>query len=158
MRQGLKFFCSLFFQLTVDFLTRSDADTGTAHAQLVGSLETITNLINFNGTLLIIDVEKCDFDEENHENSNTQPSPRFIFTNERKKYTGSGSREIVKALEELGMEDIDVVGDQHFQFDVKQGKKAMLGWMERYFLLKAKRGMVYEERFCQRQGGLCGGV
>ena len=138
-------------QLAVDFFSNYYADEDTKHEQLVSSLDTITNLINPNGTLLIIDVEKRE--EEYGQDADAHSCG---FANERLKYTGSGSAEIVKALEELGMEDIDVVGDQHFHFQVKQGDKAdspMLSWMETYFLLKAKRGSVYEQRLFQRCEG-----
>ena len=44
------------------------------------------------------------------------------------------------------MEDVDVLGDQYFRFEVQQADASGLGWTERYFFVRARRGVLYEER------------
>ena len=128
-------------QLAVDFFTREDADGDMKHEQLVRSLEVMINLIETNGTLLIIDVDKCD---EDCYDEHSPGSPH-----EGLKNTGHGSKDIVKALEELGMEDIAVIRDQKFLFEAKQSSgpdSPTFRRKETYFVLKAKRGPLLETR------------
>ena len=106
------------------------------------------NLVEANGTLLIIDVEKYDEGCNSHADSHSPGSPR-----EGLKVTGHGSRDIEKALEELGMEDIAVLVEQDFLFEIKGGSgpdSPALRRQEEYFVVKAKRGPMFEERALQR--------
>ena len=135
-------------QLAVDFFTHEDVDEDAKHAELVRALDVMINVLQENGTLLIIDVEKCDedcyLDADSH-------SPGF--PHEGLKVTGHGSKDIEKALEELGMEDIAILVDKDFLFEVKGGSgtdSPALRRKETYFVVKAKRGPVFEERAFQR--------
>ena len=111
------------------------------------------NLLQADGILLIIDVEKCDEDCYPDADSHTPGSPH-----EGLKVTGHGSKDIEKALEELGMEDIAVLVDEDFLFEVKGGNgpdSPTLKTKETYFAVKAKRGLVFEERVLQRSESSC---
>ena len=133
-------------QLAVDFFSRVDVDEDMKHEQLVRALEVMTNLIETDGTLLIIDIDKCD--EDCYADSHSPGSPH-----EGLKVTGHGSKDIVKALEELGMKDIAVIGDQHFLFEAEQGSgpdSLTLRREETYFVLKAKRGPLLETRLSRK--------
>lgn len=138
-------------QLAVDFFTHEDILEYEKHEELVQALDVMINLIDANGTLLIIDVEKCDEncypDADSHSPGSAQ---------EGLKVTGHGSKDIIKALEKLGMEDIAVVGDQDFLFEAKNRSGAdspILRRKETYFVLKAKRGSLFEKKFSQRHEG-----
>ena len=135
-------------QLAVDFFTHEDVDEDSKKEELVRSLDVMINLLQANGILLIIDVEKCD--EECYQDA-VYDSPSFAH--EGLKSTGHGSRDLVKALEELGMEDVAVLGNQEFLVDVKPGSGSDFPESkekEIYFALKAKRGAMFEERLAQR--------
>ena len=109
------------------------------------------NLLHVNGTLLIIDVEKCDEDCYSHVDSPSPGSPH-----EGLKVTGHGSKDIEKALEELGMEDIAILVEEDFLFEVVGGgtpDSPALRRKEEYFVVKAKRGPLFEERVLQRSEG-----
>ena len=137
-------------QLAVDFFTHEDVDEDAKHAELVRALDIMINLLQEDGTLLIIDVEKCDDDCSPDADSHSPGSPH-----EGLKVTGHGSKDIEKALEELGMEDIAVLVDEDFLFEVKGGSGSdspALRRKETYFVAKAKRGPVFEERVLQRSG------
>lgn len=54
------------------------------------------------------------------------------------------------------MEDVAVIGDQHFLFEAKHGSgpdAPTIRRTEMYFVLRAKRGALFEKRFCQRMKG-----
>ena len=116
------------------------------------SLDVMIDLIQENGTLLIIDVEKCD--EESYQDGDllsSESPPEGLKT------FGHGSRDIAKALEELGMEEIAIMGNQHFLFEAKRGSGAdspTIRRKETYFALKAKRGPVFKKRQLQRSKSL----
>ena len=138
-------------QLAVDFFTHEDVDDDAKHEELVRSLDVMVDLINKNGTLLIIDVEKCDEDCYPDLDSHSPGAPH-----EGLKVTGHGSKAIAKALRDLGMEKIAIIGDQHFLFEAKQqsGPDApALRRKETYFVLKAKRGPLFEKRLRQTHEG-----
>ena len=131
-------------QLAVDFFTHEYVDDDAKHEELVRSLAVMVDLINQDGTLLIIDVEKCDEDCDADGDSHAPGAPH-----EGLKVTGHGSNAIAKALGDLGMEGIAVIRDQHFLFEAKQrsGSDApALRRKETYFVLKAKRGPLFEKR------------
>ena len=136
------------FQLTIDFFTHEDVDDYTKHKELVRALDVMVNLIQVNGSLLIVDVEKCD-DDCSQGTGSRSPGSR----QEGLKVTGHGSKDIQKALEELGMEDITVLVDENFLFEAKRGSgphSPVLRREETYFVLIAKRGPMFEERLSQR--------
>ena len=131
-------------QLAVDFFTHEGIPEAIKHKQLVKSLDVMINLIDENGTLLIIDIEKCDKGCSFGAASHSPGSPHDGL-----KVTGHGSKDIIKALEELGMEDIAIIGDQQLFFEAKLGSGPDPPTMRRkdsYFVLKAKRGAIYERR------------
>ena len=112
------------------------------------ALDVMINLLKVDGTLLIIDVEKYDEGYSSHADSHSRGSPH-----EGLKVTGHGSKDIEKALEELGMEDIAVLVEEDFLFEVKGGSgpdSPALRSKEEYFVVKAKRGPMFEERALQR--------
>ena len=142
-------------QLAVDFFTHEDVDEDAKYEELVRALDVMTNLLQENGTLLIVDVEKSDDDCYPDADSH---SPGF--PHEGMKVTGHGSKNIKKALEELGMEDIAVLVDQNFLFEVKgeTGPDSPAPRRkETYFVVKGKRGPVFEERNFQRPESSSGG-
>lgn len=131
-------------QLAVDFFAQERYPEDIKHKQLIKSLEVMINLVGENGALLVIDIEKCDRDCSK---GAAMYSPGSHH--EGLKFTGHGSKDIVKTLEELGMEDIAVIGDQRFLFEAKHGSgpdAPMIRRNELYFVLKAKRGALYERR------------
>ena len=135
-------------QLAVDFFTHEDVDEDVKQVELVRALDVMINVLQENGTLLIIDVEKCDEDCYPDADSHSPGSPH-----EGLKVMGHGSKDIEKALEELGMEDIAVLVDKDFLFEVKGGSgpdSPPLRRKETYFVVKAKRGPLFEERVLQR--------
>ena len=137
-------------QLAIDFFTHTDVDDEEKHKELMRALDVIVSLIEQNGTLLIIDVEKCEDYEDilGDEDLHSPGSPH-----EGLKTFGHGSKDITRALEELEMEDIASMGNQHFLFEVKRGKEPdspTIRRKETYFALKAKRGLRFENRLSQR--------
>lgn len=116
----------------MDFFTHESIPEDNKHKQLVRSLNVMIDLINPNGTLLIIDIEKWNLEHSKRDAALYSPtSPHGGL-----KLDGHGGKNIVKALEELGMEDIKVVEDQPFLFEVKHGSGRMrLGFGERRFTL-----------------------
>ena len=138
-------------QLAVDFFTHEDVDEDAKHAELVRALDVMINVLQENGILLIIDVEKCGEDCYPDADSHSPGSPH-----EGLKVTGHGSKDIEKTLEELGMEDIAILGDEVFLFEVKGGSgpdsPILFREKETYFVVKAKRGPAFEERALQRSG------
>ena len=136
------------FQLAVDFLTHEDVGEDAKHEELVRALDVIINVLLENGTLLIIDIEKCDEDCHLDTDAHSPGSPHEGF-----KVTGHGSKAIEKALDELGMEDIAVLVDEDFQFEIKSGSgpdSPALRSKKTYFVVKAKRGPLFEERALQK--------
>ena len=106
------------------------------------------NLLQADGTLFIIDVEKRDEDRYLNADPHSPGS-----SHEGLKLMGHGSKDIEKALEELGMEDIGILVEVDFLFEVKAGigpDSPTLRKKEEYFVVKAKRGPVFEERVLQR--------
>lgn len=137
-------------QLAVDFFTHTDADENEKHKELMRALDTMISLIKENGTLLIIDVEKCEDYEDilEDEDLHSPGSPH-----EGLKTFGHGSNDITRALEELGMQNIACMDKQHFLFEVKRGsgpESPTIRRKETYFALKAKRGPRFEKRLLQR--------
>ena len=134
-------------QLAIDFFTHEDVDEEAKHAELVRALDVLINVLQADGTLLIIDVEKCD--EDCYPDADSH-SPGF--PHEGLKVTGHGSKDIEKALGELGMEDIALLVRENFLFEVKggSGPDSPLRRKETYFVVKAKRGPLFEERVLQR--------
>lgn len=136
-------------QLAVDFFTQTD-DENEKHKELMRALDVMISLIHQNGTLLIIDVEKCEdygniLDDEDLHSSGCPHEGLKTF--------GQGSKDIIRALEELGMQDIAFMGDQHFLFGVERGSKPdapTIRRKETYFALKAKRGPRFEKKLMQR--------
>ena len=112
------------------------------------ALEVIIKLINENGTLLIIDIKKCDQDCPYCAVARSPGSPH-----EGRKITGHGRKDVVKALEVLGIEDIALIADRVFLFEAKHGTGPNAPTMRRkenYLVLKAKRGEVFEKRLFER--------
>lgn len=66
------------------------------------------------GSLLIVDFKKCDKGCFKDATVHSPNSPQ-----ERLKVTARKSKDIVRALEELGTMDIAVNGDYNFLFDAK---------------------------------------
>ena len=109
------------------------------------SLSVLIDLINANGTLLIIDIEKWEYSHSDRNQTLYSPTSSHGGL----KLDGYGSKDVVKALEELGMEDIEVVEDQPFLFEVKHGSgpdAPRIRRKEIYFVLRAKRGALFEKR------------
>lgn len=127
-----------FLQLAIDFFCHDDADEDTKRGEFQKSLSTIINLINPNGTLLIMDIEKCRQDCYQDADSHSPGSSHEGF-----KITGNGSTEVAKALKELGMEDIAVTEEHAFVFEAEEGD-IVLRRTETYFVLKAKRGPLFK--------------
>ena len=125
-------------QLAVDSFCHDDADEDTKRGEFLKSLSIIINLINPNGTLLILDIEKCRQDCYQDADSHSPGS-----SHEGLKITGSGSTEVAKALKELGMKDTAVTGEQAFVFEVEEGD-IVLRRTETYFVVKAKRGPLFK--------------
>ena len=112
------------------------------------ALDVVINLLQTGGTLLIIDVEKCDEDCYTDADSHTPGSPHEGF-----KVTGHGSKDVEKALEELGMEDIAILVEEEFLFEGEGGSRPdspIVKRKETFFAVKAKRGPVFEERVLER--------
>lgn len=138
-------------QLGVDFFAHESAPKEIKHKEFMNCLGVMVDLLDENGTLLIIDIEKCDQDCSNDASLH---SPGF--RHDGLKFTGHGSKDIVEALEELGIEDIAVTKDQPFLFEAKHGSgpdAPTIRRKETYFVLKAKRGALFEERLFQRFEG-----
>ena len=121
------------------------------HKQLVRCLDVMINLIDENGALLIVDIDQCDKDCSKDPAAHSPGSPH-----EGLKFTGHSSKGIVEGLEELGLEEIAVIGNQKFLFEAKYGSGPDAPTMNRkevYFILKAKRGALFEKRVSERYGG-----
>lgn len=134
--------------LAVDVFTHEGVPKDTKHKQLVKALYIIINLIEENGTLLIVDVEKCDNDCSRGAAVQSLRSPH-----EGLKVTGHGSKDIVKTLEQLGMEDVAFIRDRPFLFEAKHGSgpdAPMMRTKELSSVLKAKRGALFEKRLSQK--------
>ena len=135
----------------MDFFAHEGALKEIKHKELMKCFGVMINLLYNNGTLLIIDMEKCDQECSNDPALHSPGSPHDGL-----KFTGHGSRDIVKALEEFGMEDIAVTEDQPFLFEAKHGSgpdAPTIRRKETYFVLKAKRGALFEKRLFQRFEG-----
>lgn len=135
----------------MDFFALEGAPKEIKHNEFMKCLDVMINLLDKNGTLLIIDIEKCDLECSNDPALHSPGS-----SHDGLKLTGHGSNDIVKALEELGMEDIAVVKDQPFLFEAKHGSgpdTPTIRRKETYFALKAKRGALFEKRLFQRFEG-----
>ena len=74
------------------------------HRQLVENLQAITSLLRDDSTLLIIDIEKATH----------QTGPSIFGLIDGYTSTGYHSSDIVKALRSMGMDDIEVRGDNRF--------------------------------------------
>ncbi|KAF6236415.1 hypothetical protein HO173_005507 [Letharia columbiana] len=123
------------------FLFTKDPPGPEQDARLKHGLQALINRLKHNGVLIIIDIEK---------NYDTKPD-------------GSGSKEIIAALKELGMEDVGVMKDQHFQWHAKdetgrnyQNARAdvmhapMEDREEMFLILRATRGKGYLQAGEQR--------
>lgn len=135
----------MIFQLAVAFFTHEDVPKDTRHRQLVKSLNVMINLIDENGTL--------DIEERYHACSKNATLHSLSSPHEGLKVTSHGSKDIVKALEELGMQDTAVIGDQHFLSEAKHGSGSDAPTIRRkelYFVLKTKRGALFAARLFQR--------
>ena len=135
----------------MDFFAHESAPKEIKHKEFTNSLGVMIDLIDENGTLLIIDIERCNLDCSNDASLQSPGS-----SHDGLKFTGHGSNDIVKALEELGMEDIAVIKDQPFLFEAKHGSGLDVPTIRRketYFVLKAKRGALFEKRLFQRFEG-----
>ncbi|KAL9123686.1 MAG: hypothetical protein Q9175_008312 [Cornicularia normoerica] len=105
------------------------------------------NLIDENGTLLIIGIEKWDYDCSKDA---AEHCPGF--PHEGLEVTGRGSKDIVKTLQDLGMENIAVIGDRCSRLEAKHGSGPDPPTMKRkemYFVLKARGGRCLRRSCCR---------
>ncbi|KAK3170320.1 hypothetical protein OEA41_009707 [Lepraria neglecta] len=140
-------------QLGIDFFTYGDPNPHK-HAQLVYTLDVLLLGLIENGTLLIIDIEKVDDGWE-------PPAGTIKHSQEAlrdsMKHTGHGSKEVVAALKELEMDDIEIIRDQRFGFELV-GDEVLgaqgLRREETYFMVKARKGKKFEARQKRKYPGV----
>ena len=76
------------------------------HQQLINNLNAIIELLSDDGTLLIIDIQKAP----------SYTGPRVLQLPGGYKGQGYHSHEIIDALEEIGMDEINVINGIKFQY------------------------------------------
>ena len=97
--------------------------------ELINAFDVLADRLKNNGLLVIVDVEKF------YESANSDPEALL----DGRKEEGSGSREVIAALNEIGMEDIAVIEDQDFKVEVDLCGRRM-ATHQKYFMLKARKG------------------
>ena len=118
----------------------------------VKCLDAIISLISENGTLIIVvGIEKrgngCAKDTAEHSSGSAREGLNTMR---------HGSADITEALEEVGMEEIAVIGDQLFFFESKYGRGLVppeMRWKEMYFGSKARRGEMVAKKLPWRMKG-----
>ena len=128
MIHGLTFWLAVHTQLAIDWFI-TDASSDVQHMDLVNALDILSARLKHEGLLIIVDIEKI-----------------YGYTNsvdetlmDGKKEEGNGSREVLAALEDVGMEDIAVIEDQNFRVEVELfGQKRAIH--EKYFMVRARKG------------------
>ena len=124
-------------KLAVDFFAPDDASDDDAPG-LARALASLTSRLGQNGVLLILDIEKDYTGDGANGEDNEDYQAKSERTRNGKKIVGYGSDEVRTALEALGMEDIVVQGDLCYENPLDDGQV--------YFLLKARKGDVYQEQ------------
>ena len=122
-------FCRMLIitQLAIDFFATQDDP-----ATLRTALEALVNRLTEDGSLLIIDIEKH-YVPDTGESSGDALNPNL---HSGKKKQGYGSQEVIAALQNLGLKEIAMKKDLHFEFEFN-----LLGHPlvreEWYFIVKA---------------------
>ncbi|CAD6591752.1 MAG: hypothetical protein ASARMPREDX12_005402 [Alectoria sarmentosa] len=119
--------------LAIDcFIT--DAPNDVQYMELVNALDILAGRLKHDGLLIIVDIEKFSGDSD-------AASEAFF---DGRKETGSGSKEVIAALNEIGMEDIAVIENQEFkvQMELFGRQKAT---HEQYFMVRARKGEVGDD-------------
>ena len=130
---GLTDWCAVYPQLAIDcFIT--DAPNDVQYMELVNALDILAGRLKHDGLLIIVDIEKFSGDSD-------AASEAFF---DGRKETGSGSKEVIAALNEIGMEDIAVIENQEFkvQMELFGRQKAT---HEQYFMVRARKGEVGDD-------------
>lgn len=130
---GLTYWPAVYTQLAIDcFIT--DASSDIQYMELVNALDILSARLKNKGLLIIVDIEKV----YGHMNFVDEASL------DGRKEEGNGSREVVTALKDVGMEDIAVIEDQDFSIEVElfdQKRKTH----EKYFMVRAVKGEEDED-------------
>lgn len=128
-----QFFDLVVMCLAIDFFI-TDASNDVQYMELINAFHVLTDRLKHDGLLVIVDVEKLYSDADSD-------SEALL---DGRKETGSGSREVIAALDEIGMEDIVTLEDQDFKVEVELcGRR--LATHEKYFMLRARKGEEEEE-------------
>ena len=99
------------------------------YMELVNALDILSARLKHKGLLIVVDIEKI----YGYANSVDE-----AFMDGRKE-EGNGSREVIAALKDVGMEDIFVIEDQNFRVEAKLfGQKRAIH--EKYFMVRARKG------------------
>lgn len=97
--------------------------------ELINALDILVDRMNNDGVLVIVEIEKFYADAD-------YASEALL---DGRKETGHGSREVMAALNEVGMEDTAVIEDQDFKVDMELfGQRRSRH--EKYFMVRAKKG------------------
>ncbi|KAL8903389.1 MAG: hypothetical protein Q9207_003963 [Kuettlingeria erythrocarpa] len=116
------------------------------HHQLCQSLHSLTQFLGDDGTLLILDIQR----------HTDQTGPNKYGLIDGHKPGGYHSNDIVKALDSIGMDEIDVLDGNRFTWEATEAEKKL--WLpaeadEVFFMVKAKKGdgfrMVMEDMMLQ---------
>ena len=137
-------------QLSIDFLC---SPTLTHYNQdiLVRALEILLLILDNNGILLVLDIEKV------HYTSCPTPDTQAHgqeFLRGGKKVRGYGSREIAAACLELELDDIQVMEGLKFTWKGDDGDGGMIARDEMWFILRARKGEGFLTRMGRRFPGV----
>ena len=126
--QRLTGWCAVYRQLAIDcFVT--DAPNDVQYTELVNALDILAGRLKHDGLLIIVDIEKFYGDSD---------AASEAFSDGRKE-TGSGSKEVIAALNEIGMEDIAVIENQEFKVQMELFARQKATY-EQYFMVRARKG------------------
>lgn len=134
MVRGLTYGLAVYTQLAIDFFI-TDASSDVQFMELVNSLDNLSARLKPKGLLIIVDIEKI----YGYTNSVDE-----AFMDGRKE-EGNGSREVVAALRDVGMEDIAVIEDQDFRVEVELFRQKH-ATHEKYFMVRARKGVEDEDK------------
>lgn len=102
--------------------------------ELINALDVLADRLKNDGLLVIMDIEKF--------YSSADSGSEALL--DGRKEEGSGSKEVIAALNEIGMEDIAVIKDQDLKIEVELCGRTM-ATHEKYFMLRARKGVEEED-------------
>ncbi|KAL8761657.1 MAG: hypothetical protein Q9184_002241 [Pyrenodesmia sp. 2 TL-2023] len=137
VRDYLATFDMVLVSLGMDCFETLDLPAKDRHHQLCQSIHALVQFLGDNGTLLILDIQR----------DRDQNMPNGFGLVDGHKTAGYHSRDIMNALESIGMDEIDVLDNKRFTWEATEEEKKI--WLpaeadEVFFMVKAKKRDGYK--------------